>query len=383
MEAQTSNLYIRDCPLKDDNFEHMGLRISSIFVMLVASMIGVLLPLVASRAKRLHLPYPVYFFARYFGSGVIFATSFIHLLFEAHENLSSPCLSNAFRQYPYAYGIALFSIFVTFLIELVTKFKIAEKARKAGLSAPVHSHGPNALAAEGNTFNLCESKSHGIDPTSQPCGNQNDLEIAGFSGLTSSESKDDTASEKASENQPAITTTTTVLEDPIGKNEKLAAQISNICLLEAGIVFHSIFVGLTLAVSNSEFKTLYAVIVFHQMFEGLGLGARLERTPWSPENAWVAWLFAFLFSITTPVGIAIGLGVRKSFELNSPRALITNGVFDSISAGILIYTSLVELMGGEFLHSDEFAHSSLKTVLGAYAWMSLGATLMALLGAWA
>ena len=73
-----------------------------------------------------------------------------------------------------------------------------------------------------------------------------------------------------------------MLEDPIGKNEKLAAQISNICLLEAGIVFHSIFVGLTLAVSNSEFKTLYAVIVFHQMFEGLGLGARLERTPWSP-----------------------------------------------------------------------------------------------------
>ncbi|KAF5099573.1 hypothetical protein D0Z00_001583 [Geotrichum galactomycetum] len=119
------------------------------------------------------------------------------------------------------------------------------------------------------------------------------------------------------------------------------------------------------------------------MFEGLGLGARLERTPWSPENSWVAWLFAFLFSITTPVGIAIGLGVRKTFELNSPRALITNGVFDSISAGILIYTSLVELMGGEFLHSDEFAHSSLKTVLGAYAWMALGAFLMALLGAWA
>jgi hypothetical protein len=233
MDTQTANLYIRDCPLNNKNFEHIGLRISSIFVMLAASMIGVLLPLVASRAKRLHLPYSVYFFARYFGSGVIFATSFIHLLFEAHENLSSPCLSNAFRKYPYAYGIALFSIFVTFLIELVTKFKIAENARKAGVSAPVHSHGPNALAAEGNNFNFCESKSHETDPTSLPRSNQNDLEIASFSGFTSDESKNDTTSEKKSEKQPTITTTTALVVDPIGKNQKLAAQISNICMLES------------------------------------------------------------------------------------------------------------------------------------------------------
>ncbi|KAJ5480488.1 Zinc-regulated transporter 1 [Penicillium desertorum] len=32
---------------------------------------------------------------------------------------------------------------------------------------------------------------------------------------------------------------------------------------EFGIVFHSIFIGLTLTVSSEEFTTLYIVIVFH------------------------------------------------------------------------------------------------------------------------
>jgi zinc transporter 1/2/3 len=359
----------------------MGLRISSVFVVFIASLLGVMLPLVASRVKWVNLPSWVYFFARYFGSGVIVATAFIHLLFEANENLSSPCLPDAFRDFPYAYGIALIGIFGTFLIELVTKFKIAEKARKAGVKAPVHTHGPNALAVEGNTVELCKRKPHNPDQASLNPVNQTDLEITSAVESTSGAPKDGSASDKQSFKQPAVLTTS--LATSSVTDHKLVVQISNICLLEFGIVFHSIFVGLTVAVSGAEFKTLYPVIVFHQMFEGLGLGARLDSTPWSPQNEWVAWLFAIMFSITTPLGIAIGLGIRTSFELNSPRALITNGVFDAISAGILIYTSLVELMGAEFLHSEEFEHASLKTVLGAYTWMALGAILMALIGAWA
>ncbi|KAF5099592.1 hypothetical protein D0Z00_001602 [Geotrichum galactomycetum] len=382
MDSTLPNLLRRECALTKSEFEYMGLRISSVFVVFIASLLGVMLPLVASRVERINLPSWVYFFARYFGSGVIVATAFIHLLFEANENLSSPCLPDAFRDFPYAYGIALVGIFGTFLIELVTKFKIAEKARKAGVKAPVHTHGPNALAVEGSTVELCERKSRNPDQASHNRVNQSDLEITSAVEASSGAPKDDSASDQQSVKQPAVLTTTSLATSPV-TDHKLVVQISNICLLEFGIVFHSIFVGLTVAVSGAEFKTLYPVIVFHQMFEGLGLGARLDSTPWSPQNEWVAWLFAIMFSITTPLGIAIGLGIRTSFELNSPRALITNGVFDAISAGILIYTSLVELMGAEFLHSEEFEHASLKTVLGAYTWMALGAILMALIGAWA
>ncbi|KAK4151064.1 ZIP zinc transporter-domain-containing protein [Chaetomidium leptoderma] len=50
----------------------------------------------------------------------------------------------------------------------------------------------------------------------------------------------------------------------------------NITVLEIGVIFHSLLIGLTLVVAgDSFFLTLFAVIVFHQMFEGLALGTRI------------------------------------------------------------------------------------------------------------
>lgn len=119
------------------------------------------------------------------------------------------------------------------------------------------------------------------------------------------------------------------------------------------------------------------------MFEGLGLGARLAATPWPDSKKWVPWAFAAAFSLTTPIGVAIGIGARQSYQAGSAKALITNGCFDAMSSGILIYTALVELMGDEFMFSDEFKEASFKTILGAYFWMCAGAGGMSLLGRWA
>ena len=50
---------------------------------------------------------------------------------------------------------------------------------------------------------------------------------------------------------------------------------------------------------------------------------------------------AAFFAMTTPVGVAVGIGIRSTYNANSPAALATAGVFDSISTGILIYMALV------------------------------------------
>jgi solute carrier family 39 (zinc transporter), member 1/2/3 len=52
--------------------------------------------------------------------------------------------------------------------------------------------------------------------------------------------------------------------------DDFTAQMTAIFILEFGVIFHSIFIGLTLALSGEEFRTLYVVLVFHQTFEGLG-----------------------------------------------------------------------------------------------------------------
>ncbi len=42
---------------------------------------------------------------------------------------------------------------------------------------------------------------------------------------------------------------------------------------------------------------------------------------------------AFLFAITTPVGVAIGIGIQSTYNENSLANLIVSGVFDSVSTG--------------------------------------------------
>lgn len=165
--------------------------------------------------------------------------------------------------------------------------------------------------------------------------------------------------------------------------DHFAAQMTAIFILEFGVIFHSIFIGLTLAVTGSEFNVLYIVLVFHQTFEGLGLGSRLATATWPRAKSWMPWALGIAYGVTTPIAIAVGLGVRTTFTPGSPTTMIVNGVFDSISAGILIYTGLVELMAHEFMFNPEMRRSSMKMMLFAFGCMVLGAGLMALLGKWA
>lgn len=155
--------------------------------------------------------------------------------------------------------------------------------------------------------------------------------------------------------------------------EDLAAQMTAIFILEFGVIFHSIFVGLTLAVAGSEFGTLYIVLVFHQTFEGLGLGSRLAATPWPRSRKNTPYWMGVGYAFSTPIALAVGLGVRNIYAPGSQTALIVNGVFDSISAGILIYTGLVELMAHEFMFSEVMRKARLRVVLSAFGVMCLGA----------
>jgi solute carrier family 39 (zinc transporter), member 1/2/3 len=167
------------------------------------------------------------------------------------------------------------------------------------------------------------------------------------------------------------------------EGDQFAAQMTALFILEFGVIFHSVFIGLTLAVAGEEFTILYIVLCFHQTFEGLGLGSRLASARWPKRKQWIPWVLGSAYGLTTPVAIAIGLGISKTFQPNSTQTLIVNGIFDSISSGILLYTGLVELMAHEFMFNSEMRKSSMKTLLGAFACMCFGAGLMALLGKWA
>lgn len=144
-----------------------------------------------------------------------------------------------------------------------------------------------------------------------------------------------------------------------------------------------VVIGLNLGVVGSEFDTLYPVLVFHQSFEGLGIGARMSAIPFPARyKNWLPWFLCTAYGLTTPIAIAIGLGLRTTYDPNSFTANVISGILDSISAGILIFTGLVELLARDFLFDPNRTKDNKRMgfMVGCFL---LGAGIMALLGKWA
>lgn len=103
----------------------------------------------------------------------------------------------------------------------------------------------------------------------------------------------------------------------------------NITLLEGGILFHSVFVGMTISITIEGFIILLIAMLFHQSFEGLGLGSRIAAVPY-PKGSWKPWILVIAFGTTCPIGQAIGLFARNSYDPNSAFGLIIVGVFNAM-----------------------------------------------------
>lgn len=104
---------------------------------------------------------------------------------------------------------------------------------------------------------------------------------------------------------------------------------ANITLLEGGILFHSVFVGITVSLTNDGFIVLLIAILFHQMFEGLGLGSRIAEVPY-PSRSVRPWLLIVAFGTTAPIGQAIGILARDSYDPDSAFGLIIVGIFNAM-----------------------------------------------------
>jgi zinc transporter 1/2/3 len=350
------------CDTGNEYNGRIGLRVAALFIIWVTASIGTCFPIYAQRHKGLRIPEWVFFICKYFGSGVIVATAFIHLLGPAEEALKNECLTGPITEYSWVEGIILMTIFVLFFIELMVM-------RYGNFGGHDHSHGDGVAHTPGTE--LSTSANYKDDPSI------NDSQLTATAHTPSAHIPGEDHLGHAREHNDIEEA------NDIFAFEDYKAQMTAIFVLEFGIIFHSVFIGLTLAVAGEEFNTLFIVLIFHQTFEGLGLGSRLAVTPWRKDRLWTPYVLALSYGLSTPIAIAIGLGLRNTYPPGSSTTLIVNGVFDSISAGILIYTGLVELMAHEFMFSTSMQKANIRVVLGAFATMCLGAGLMALLGKWA
>ncbi|KAL6976043.1 hypothetical protein U1Q18_024837 [Sarracenia purpurea var. burkii] len=323
-------------------------KLAAIASILVAGAVGVCLPILGKTIPALRPEKDVFFIVKAFAAGVILATGFIHVLPDAFSNLTSPCLSGEAWQFPFTGFVAMVAAIVTLMIDAFATSYYRNKAN------PKPNGVDNLEIEEGKSEKGEENGDHGGGGGLHVHTHATHGHAHGSAASLSSQISGDSA-------------------DHI--RHRVISQV-----LELGIVVHSVIIGVSLGASESPktIKPLVAALTFHQFFEGIGLGGCIAQAKFKCGAVAVMSLF---FSLTTPVGIVIGIGITNVYKENSPTALIVEGIFDSASAGILIYMALVDLLSADFMNPRMQANPKLQ--LAANASLLFGAGCMSLLAKWA
>lgn len=320
---------------KDTNF---GLKISSIFVILIVSTVFTIFPLLSRSIKWVKMPLYVYLFAKHFGTGVIVSTAFVHLLDPAYLAIGArSCVGSRWIEFPWVPTLVMVSALMLFIVDIVSDVVVER------------------------VYGVKENHGH--------CGNEDEVMRA---VVRSDEENSQHVVEETSDDEEKI------------MERGFREQISAFLVLEFGIIFHSVMIGINLgAVTGDEFKTLYIVIIFHQSFEGLGIGARLSGIPWPHDISYIwAYMLCLMYGLVTPISIAIGMGIRNKYDSNSYDVNVISGVLDSISSGILIYSGFIELLARDFIFNKDIK-KDLKKLWFSITSIMLGAGLMSAIGKWA
>nr|TKS01376.1 fe(2+) transport protein 1-like [Populus alba] len=318
----------------NDKAKALTLKIIAIVSILVTSMIGVSAPLFTRSIPALHPDKSLFVIVKAFAAGIILATGFMHVLPDSFDMLSSSCLpENPWHKFPFTGFLAMLSAIVTLMVD--------------SLATSVYSKKSNV----------------GVDPESVTHGAEPDQEMASNVGHFHGHGH-------GHHYEPKLA----------GGAKQLLRYRVIAMVLELGIIVHSVVIGLSLGASSNTctIKGLVAALCFHQMFEGMGLGGCILQAEYKPLKKAV---MAFFFAVTTPFGIALGIALSKMYKENSPNALITVGLLNASSAGLLIYMALVDLLAADFMGPK--LQGSIKLQVKSYMAVLLGAGGMSLMAKWA
>ncbi|KAL3615308.1 hypothetical protein CASFOL_040969 [Castilleja foliolosa] len=306
-------------------------KLAAIAAILAAGAFGVCLPVMGRKVEALSPERNFFFVLKAFAAGVILATGFIHVLPDAFESLTSPCIGDIpWGDFPLTGFIAMLAAIGSLLVDTyATSYygrreaaivKLGDGGDQLEAALPIHTHTTHGHA-------------HG------------------------------TVSFGSESEQSELL------------RHRVISQV-----LELGIIVHSVIIGIALGASQSPntIKPLIAALSFHQLFEGIGLGGCITQAKF---NARAVAIMASFFSLTTPIGIAIGIGIANVYSETSPTALIVQGSFNSASAGILVYMALVDLLSADFM-STRMQNNSKLQFKSTFA-LLLGAGCMSMLAKWA
>ncbi|KAE8348336.1 Zinc/iron permease [Aspergillus coremiiformis] len=410
------------CGSKDRGVYNTPVHVMALFLILMLSTLACSFPVLARRFPRLPIPRRFLFLSRHFGTGVLIATAFVHLLPTAFVSLTDPCLPRFWSESYRAMAgfIAMISVFIVVLVEMFFAMKGAGHVHGSEYDHLISDVGGDTSSDYRNeetdylpepaenihleetqdgsyTRTLRQSSSHlsrgsavngGLSQSKSSMAPKEDMgiDLEGFDSYDVSRMNGHRNLHLHSEVHRTSSGTLHEQPDTEMSLQNPQRQLLQCLLLEAGILFHSIFIGMALSVATgTSFVVLLVAICFHQTFEGFALGSRIASLIpdlFAPSSM-KPWLMSFAYGTTTPIGQAIGLVLHNLYDPTSTAGLLMVGITNAISSGLLLFAGLVELLAEDFLSESSYATLRGRRRIEACVAVSCGALLMALVGAFA
>lgn len=353
-----------------DGIYSPGIHVVGIFVVLAASFIGAVLPVLGKRVSALRVPEYVFILGKCLGMGVMLSVGLIHMMGDAASNFTVTCVpewfQNAYSAWTFLFaGVAIVLMHTLDIVigGIVHGWYLKREEEARSLRDP---EDPNV-----------HRKKEFIEP--------HDEDIASALSLSSEESisKDEMVVGKVSCEDHGCGGHHHGVEMPSSMSN--AQRVVAAVCMEFGVTLHSIFVGLDLGVTpNNETIVLMVALLFHQMFEGIALGSRIVDADFKLSMDIV---FMFVFSLAAPIGVAVGTGAIMSSPtaLSGSTYVMVSSIMDSLCGGILVYLAL-SLMLIDFPKDmrrvcNVGSYSMLKKI-GMFSCVWIGTAVMMVIGKW-
>ncbi|KAJ5504706.1 Zinc/iron permease [Penicillium fimorum] len=413
------------CGSKERGAYNTPLHVMALFLILGLSTFACSFPVLARRFPGLPIPRRFLFISRHFGTGVLIATAFVHLLPTAFVSLTDPCLPRFWSQTYRAMAgfVAMIAVFAVVIVEMFFAMKGAKhvhgseydnligearrdsirdggdpdvdysrlEARQVSDNINLDSMNNSKLRATRASRSDHEAdRLHLTDPSPDKEDDVDDLDglddYMDNDALISGQAAHSTESQFVQRHRPRASESHRQPTDTDAPIQNPQRQLLQCLLLEAGILFHSIFIGMALSVATgTSFVVLLIAISFHQTFEGFALGSRIASL--IPDlfapNSMKPWLMSLAYGTTTPLGQAIGLVLHNLYDPASATGLLMVGITNAISSGLLLFAGLVELLAEDFLSESSYDTLKGRRRVEACISVACGALLMAFVGAFA
>lgn len=228
----------------------------SIVVIFFTSVVGISSPVLLARYFQ---GKPVYDKAilviKCFAAGVILSTSLVHVLPDAFQALGDCQLASRhpWKDFPFAGLVTLMGALVALLVDVAASSHVEQHG---------HGHGHGQYKPVGTQEETASKKS---------TAEMAKLEAAAVVVMGGC----DVAGGGRDNHHHHQVEAEAEAEEVMRKlKQKMVSQV-----LEIGIIFHSVIIGVTMGMSQNQctIRPLVAALAFHQIFEGMGLGGCIAQ----------------------------------------------------------------------------------------------------------